>query len=225
MSVGRRVSAGAAGLLLSLAGIGWAGSAMGVVCVPETGTYRVDVQIELPPVTIRHELSRADLGLLAFHGPTNRVLGVTASNLRASSATHFRHRPIAGEGICLWVDHIDVTLRYEALDIYIASEYAANSCQYQAILGHENKHAAVARAHIDDYVQVIRSVLSSLTIPKPRSPKLVQSVTAGQAQIQKTVETLLEPVIERLRTNMAAAQQRVDSPAEYRRVEKQCAGW
>lgn len=225
MSVRRRFRAGATGLFLSLAGVGWAGPAPGAVCVPETGTYRVDVQIDLPPVTIRHELSRAQLGLLAFHGPTNRVLGVTASNLRASSSTHYRHRPIEGEGACLWVDHIDVTLRYEALDIYIASDYAANSCQYQAILGHENKHAAVARSHLDDYMQVIRSVLSSLTIPKPRSPKLVQSVTAGQAQIQKTVETLLEPVIERLRTNMAAAQQRVDSPAEYRRVEKQCAGW
>jgi len=225
MSVGRRARAGAAGLLLSLAGVGWAGPAAGAVCVPESGTYRVDVQIELPPVTIRHDLSRAQLGALTFHGASDRVLGVTASNLIASASTHYLHRPLQGEGACLWVDRIDVTLRYEALDIYIASDYAPGSCQYQAILGHENRHAAVARANIDDYVQAIRSVLTSLTIPKARAPKLVQSVTAGQAQVQKSVETLLEPVVARLRKTMAAAQERIDSPEEYRRVQKQCPKW
>jgi len=210
---------------VALAGVGWAGPAPGAVCPPETGRYRVDVEIELPPVNIRHDLSRAQLGELTIHGSSDRVLGVTASNLRASSSTHYRHRPLQGEGACLWVDRIDVTLRYEALDIYVASDYTPGSCQYQAILGHENKHAAVARAHIDDYVQPIRSVLSSLTIPKARSPKLVQSVPAAQAQVQKTIETLLEPVVARLRKTMAAAQQRVDSPEEYRRVKTQCPTW
>jgi hypothetical protein len=179
----------------------------------------------MPPVTVRHDLSRAQLGLLAFHGPTDRVLGVTASNLRATSATHYNHRPLEGEGTCFWVDHIDIELHYEALDIYIASNYDPGSCQYQAILIHENKHAAVARAYLDDYVEVIRSVLTSLAIPKARSPRLVGSVTAAQEQTQATVQSLLEPVIARLRKTMEAAQSRIDSAAEYRRVEKQCARW
>jgi hypothetical protein len=213
------------GLVLLLAGLAWAGPAPGAVCPPETGDYRVDVAIDTPPATLHHELSRAQLGVLAFHGPSNRVLGITAANLRAASSTHYRYRPMPNEGICIWVDHIDVTLRYEALDIYIASDYAPESCQYKAILNHENKHAAVARAHIDDYVQVIRSVLTSLAIPKSRDPRLVQSVTEAQAKIQMTVETLLDPVVARLRKTMVEAQQRIDSREEYRRVETQCPSW
>jgi len=206
-------------------GLGWAGPALAAVCPSESGTYRVDVQIEMPPVTVHHDHSRAQLGLLAFHGPTNRVLGVTASKLRADTATHYGNRPLEGEGVCFWVDHIEVTLRYEALDIYIASEYTRGSCQYQAILAHENKHAEVARSYLDDYVQTIRSVLASLSIPKPRDPRLVEHVTGAQLKTQATIENLLEPVIARLRQDMEEAQSRVDTRAEYRRVEKQCSKW
>ncbi len=214
-----------AGLVLALMGLGWAGPALGAVCPSESGSYRVDVLIEMPPVVTHHDRSRAQLGLLAFHGPTVRVLGVTASKLRAGTSTHYGNRPLEGEGTCFWVDHIEVMLRYEALDIYIASEYTRGSCQYQAILSHEKKHATVAQGYLDDYVQVIRSALASLAIPKPRDPRLVESVTEAQEKMQATIEKLLRPVITKLRKTMEEAQNRIDSRAEYRRVETQCPKW
>lgn len=225
MSLGRRVRALTAGLILSLTALAWTGPAAGAVCLPAAGDYRVDVRIEMPPVSVHHDLSRAQLGLLAFHGPSNRVLGVTASNLRAGTSTRYGHRPLEGEGTCFWVDRIEVTLRYQALDIYIASDYAPGSCQYQAILSHENKHAAVAQSQLDDYVQVIRSVLTSLAIPKPLEPRLVGSVSAAQEQTQATIQTLLQPVLSQLRKSMEKAQKQIDTAAEYRRVETQCPKW
>jgi len=214
-----------AGLALALVGVGWASPAPAAVCPSQTGSYRVDVPIELPPVEIHHDHSRAQLGLLAFHGPTSRVLGVTASKLRAGTATHYGHRPLEGEGVCFWVDRIEVMLRYEVLDIYIASEYTSGSCQYQAILTHEKRHAKVARTYLDDYVQTIRSALASLAIPKSRDPRLVENVTGAQQKTQATIESLLKPIIARLRKDMKEAQNRVDTPTEYRRVEKQCPKW
>ena len=214
-----------AGLALALVGLGWASPAPAAVCPSQTGSYRVDVPIELPSVEIHHDRSRAQLGLLAFHGPTSRVLGVTASKLRAGTATHYGHRPLEGEGVCFWVDRIEVMLRYEVLDIYIASEYTSGSCQYQAILTHEKRHAKVARTYLDDYVQTIRSALASLAIPKSRDPRLVENVTGAQQKTQATIESLLKPIIARLRKDMKEAQNRVDTPTEYRRVEKQCPKW
>ena len=225
MSVSHRLRTLIAGLALALMGVGWAGPARAAVCPSESGRYRVEVLIEMPPVTLHHDHSRAQLGLLAFHGPTNRVLGVTASKLRAGTSTHYGNRPVQGEGVCFWVDHIEVMLRYEALDIYIASDYPRASCQYQAILTHEKRHAEVARSYLDDYVQTIRSALASLAIPKPRDPRLVESVTAAQEKTQATIEKLLRPVIAKLRKTMEAAQNRIDSAASYRRVETQCPKW
>ena len=83
----------------------------------------------------------------------------------------------------------------------------------------------MARSYLDDYVQTIRSALTSLAIPKPRSPLLVDNVTGTQQKTQATIEKLLKPVIARLRQDMEAAQARIDTPAEYRRVEKQCPKW
>jgi len=225
MSVSHRLRALLAGLALALLGVGWAGPALAAVCPSENGRYRVEVQIEMPPVTLHHDHSRAQLGLLAFHGPTDRILGVTASKLRAGTSTHYGNRPVQGEGVCFWVDHIEVMLRYEALDIYIASDYTRASCQYRAILTHEKRHAEVARSYLDDYVQNIRSALASLAIPKPRDPRLVESVTAAQEKTQATIEKLLQPVIAKLRKDMEEAQNRIDSPAAYRRVETQCPKW
>lgn len=225
MVVTHRLRVLTAGVLLALAGLGSAGPAAGAVCPPATGSYRVDVVIDMPPVEIHHDHSRAQLGLLAFHGPTDRILGVTASNLRAGTSTHYAHRPLEGEGVCFWVDRIEVVLRYEVLDIYIASDYSRGSCQYQAILTHENRHAEVAQAYLDDYVQVIRSQLAALSIPKPRDPRLVQSLVDAQEKTQATIADLLEPVIARLRQDLEAAQAKIDTPAEYRRVEKQCPNW
>ena len=225
MAHSRRLRVLTAVFLLALAGLGWAGPVAAAVCPPATGSYRVEVVIEMPPVEIHHDYSRAQLGLLAFHGPSDRILGVTASNLRAGTSTQYGHRPLEGEGVCFWVDHIEVLLRYEALDIYIASEYKRASCQYQAILSHEKKHAEVARTYLDDYVQVIRSQLASLSIPKPRDPRLVDSVTEAEEKTQATIHKLLEPVIARLRKDMEEAQNKIDTRAEYRRVEKQCPKW
>jgi hypothetical protein len=225
MRVTRRFHALRTGAGIALIWLACAGPALAAVCPSESGRYRVVVPIEMPPVRIHHNYSRSQLGLIAFHGPTNRVLGVTASKLRAGTATYYGNRPLEGEGVCFWVDHVEVTLRYEALDIYIASEYSRGSCQYQAILTHEKRHADVARTHLDDYVQTIRSVLSSLAIPKPRDPRLVESVTEAQQKTQATIEKLLKPVVARLRQDMDAAQKRIDSRAEYRRVETQCPKW
>jgi hypothetical protein len=225
MQASPRLRALAAGFVMALLALGSAVPAAAAVCHSESSTYRVDVAIDLPPVRVHHDRSRAELGQLALHGPTNRVLGVTASRLRAGTSTYYGNRPLEGEGVCFWAEQIEVTLRYEALDIYIASDYSRGSCQYNAILSHEKRHAEVARGYLDDYVQTIRSALTSLAIPKPRSPLLVENVTGAQQKTQATIEKLLQPILARLRRDMEAAQGRIDTPAEYRRVEKQCPRW
>ena len=51
----------------------------------------------------------------------------------------------------------------------------------------------------------------------------MQSV--AEAKTQATIAELLEPIIARLRKDMEAAQKKICSRAECRRVEKQCPKW
>lgn len=210
---------------VALASGSWCNPVAGEVCHPQDGDYRVDVRIDIPPVTIRRDQSRADLGTMALHGPSYSVLGLTSSSLEAGTSTYYKHLPQDEGGSCFWVDRVEVLLRYESLDIYIASEYGPTSCPYQAILTHEEKHATVARTHLSGYVERVRSALSALSIPKPRAPLLVESVDRAQEKTQATIEALLKPVMRKLRETMREAQDEIDSREEYRRVQQQCARW
>ncbi len=202
-----------------------AGPASAEACPPQPGDYRIDVEIEIPQVNLRRDRSRADLGDMAIHGPNYSVLGLTSSSLEAGTSTYYMNLPLEEGGSCFWVERIKVLLRYETLDIFIASEYDPTSCPYKAILTHEEKHASVARSHLTGSVQQVRSALTALTIPKPRAPLLVESVERAQDQTQATIEKLLKPVMQRLRESMRRAQEEIDSPEEYRRVQRQCADW
>lgn len=203
----------------------WPGLARAGPCQAQPDAdYRVDVAIEIPPVGVHRHLSRNELGNMTPHGPSEQVLGMTASRLEAETSTYFGAHAADG-GVCLWVDRIHLALRYSALDIYVASEYASTSCPYKAILRHERRHEEVARRHLNGYIEQIRSALSSLAIPKARSPMFAASLEAGQTKVQAVLERLLEPIAEKIRGTMKEAQAKVDSRGEYQRVRRQCNNW
>ena len=203
----------------------WPGPAGAQACPPqEGGRLQMAVEIEVPPVRIRRDQSRAQLGEMSFHEPTDRVLGMMASRIEPNISWRVKARS-AENGVCFWIEEIKVVLRYSALDVYVASEYSPTSCPYKAILAHEEKHAEIARRHLDAFVQPIRSALSSYAIPKPDSPLAIESAAAGEAKIRNTLERLITPIFENLRTQVEEAQNRVDTPEEYRRVRRQCRDW
>ncbi len=202
-----------------------AGAAAADPCPAEPGAgYRIEATVEMPPPRLRHDLSRAELGELAFHGPSDRVLGLTASSVEILVSTEAFSRT-DGDGACVWLERIVATLRYDALDIFVAKEYPPTSCPYQAILAHERRHAKIARRHLQSFVQPVRSAFTALTIPRPESPLRAASAAAGEARIKDLLAGLLAPLRKRLAASMDRAQARVDTREEYRRVQSQCRNW
>ena len=202
-----------------------AGAAAAGPCPAEPGAgYRIEAAVEIPPPRLRHDLGRAELGELAFHGPSERVLGLTASSVEILVSTEAYSRTLGG-GACVWLERIVATLRYDALDIFVAREYPPTSCPYQAILAHERRHAEITRRHLQAFVQPVRSALSALAIPRPESPLRAASAAAGEARIRDLLAGLLAPLRKELAASMNQAQARVDSREEYRRVRSQCRNW
>ena len=194
-------------------------------CAPQDGYgYDVDVAIELPEVRLDRSLSRAQLGGMMIHGPNQRVLGVTASNLAVSRVARYLTYPVAG-GHCFWVGRVDITLRYENLDIHIAREYAPDSCAYRAILEHEKQHVDIARKNIRRYVSRIKSTLASLLIPKARKPKLIASMAAGEDEMERIFEQLMAPIHREIDAVLAREQGKIDTPQSYARVRRKCKNW
>lgn len=186
--------------------------------------YDVDVAIDLPEVRLDRRLSRAQLGDMMIHGPNQRILGLTASNLQVSRVASYLTYAAAG-GVCFWVGQVNVTLRYENLDIFIAREYAPDSCAYRAILEHEKQHVAIARKNIQRYVPRIKSTLASLLIPKARKPKWFDSAAAGEADMERIFDQLMAPIHREINVVLKREQGRIDTPQSYARVRRKCKNW
>lgn len=216
-----------AGCLLLLCGLSLAPArpAAADECrAPAGAGFRVDVEVDIPPVRMNRNLNRSQLTQMSFHGPEASVLGLTNTRFEMEAGGDYRHYPL-DDGFCFWVERIQVVLSYSNLDIYVASEYATHSCSYRAILAHEQEHAAIARKHIKGYEERIRGALSALSIPKASSPRRVASLEAADRDARRTILRLLHPIYVAMRNTMAKAQAVIDTPQSYRNVRKQCRNW
>lgn len=198
--------------------------AAAVVCQPQGDGIRVDVAVKVAPASLHHDLDRARLGELSFHGPRDGVLGLATARLRVTVDASYKSRQVA-DAHCIWISALDAKLHYTALDLYIAAEYAPASCPYKAILAHERKHVEIARRHLEGTVRELRSALAALSVPKASAPVLVERPAEARAEMEAMVSALLEPVLARARRTLAEAQNEADSAEEYRRILRQCSTW
>lgn len=186
--------------------------------------YRVNVRSETPPPRLNRSLSRVEIGLMATHGPTDNILGLHTTSANMEYAADYAVKPY-GDAYCFWVRGVDVLLRYETPDVYVAKEYRPGSCNYKAILAHEMEHVKVARDYLKRHVPRLRFALSSLLIPKPRSAILVDSPEEAKREVGALFQKLIHPVYEEFLRAMGEAQAKVDAPREYKKVRRRCKKW
>ena len=186
--------------------------------------FRVDVRLDVADVTLDRSKSRAELTEFSFHGPQALVLGLMQADLDLQTSATYKQTQ-AAEGICFWVELVEVVLRYKSMDVFVASEYSENSCAYHAIFRHEQNHVAVARNYLDRFAPRFRAALTSLLIPKPQSPKLVATEEESKSEVERLLQKLLRPVVEDLRRELVGAQADLDTPRSYELVRRQCKNW
>lgn len=186
--------------------------------------YRMDVKVEVPPVQVNRNLGRDQLTAMGPHGPNSQVLGLMNRELELSMEREYGYVAVEDQ-YCYWVNSVMLTLRYRTLEVYVASEYSPRSCAYQAILAHEQRHVKIAKKYVTRYAPRLRSVLTSLRIPKPGSAKLAPSMDRARADMDTVFTELLAPVFEELNAEHQKAQARADLPQEYARVRRRCKKW
>jgi hypothetical protein len=125
----------------------------------------------------------------------------------------------------VWTASAVVDLSYQQLDVNIASEYAPGSCQYEAVLDHENEHVEVAQRVMEPYAQLIQRALMSVEIPTARSPIAVNSPEHAHAKVEATFERILLPVRDQLVRTLEEQQAHVDTPDNYRWTAQRCSKW
>ena len=218
---------GAAGVLLAavvlLPVIGPASAE--VRCRPVAGKdYSIDVRVEIPPIRLDRTHSRAELSKMADRGHGAKHLGLMVSELEIRNLANYEAVQ-TGDQFCFWVDDVEVALIYTALDVYVAKEYRPPSCAYRVILEHEKKHVAVLREHAERYTPDVRKALTSLLIPDPDHPALVESTEAAEQEIEALFQELLTPIFDKMQVSIDQAQAALDTQRAYRKVYDRCNDW
>ncbi len=183
--------------------------------------YDIDLNIETPTARVRHDRGIAELGRMRLHGSRVRVLGLASIELDFGWRVGFEWRP-EGDAFCFWVRRTELTVRHLSPEIYVAREYPRDSCSYRAILAHEQRHIRTSNDLINRYVPRLRWVLTSLRIPTGRRPARVDSLEQAKSEVQALMEDLAEPLFDEMAKALRAAQAKLDSPASYARLLRQC---
>lgn len=141
--------------------------AASAACPPYTRAIDVNFRTETPTPAYNNNLNITGIrnlirsrGTMAA-GPHVEALGVTfvTPAFGLSAQTQFESR---GEGYCVYLTRIDANFGFQSLDVYVASEYPPGSCEYNAILDHENQHVAINLRNLKYTAPRVRAELERL---------------------------------------------------------------
>ena len=123
---------------------------------------------------------------------------------------------------CAHIDHVDVTIGYQDVTVYIADEIPRPGCGFDEIMGHEQKHIAVNRDILAEYAPLIQSRIKAY-VQQNGTFREAQPDAAIQ-HLHDQLQAILNHVAEQMVNDNSHRQQLVDSPQEYRRVSMSCSG-
>ena len=126
----------------------------------------------------------------------------------------------------MWVENLRVEFTYDTLNVYVTSAYPEGSCEYQAILDHENQHVAVHRRMYGQYQGIFKDALrQGKGIPLASNPIVVESIPEGKKEISDRISAVLDPVFNQFRDALQAEQDQLDTPGNYAALRGQCQNW
>ena len=130
-----------------------------------------------------------------------------------------------GDNSCIWVD--DIVLSFDLpVDVYIASEYVPDSCQYNAVLNHEKKHLQSFRDVQKAFAAAIEAeIKAAMWIPSTANPLSIPAgeVISSRTAIKERIRQLLLAGYPSYVDRLVEAETSIDTPAEINRLEAEIA--
>ncbi|ATQ76174.1 hypothetical protein CR152_17765 [Massilia violaceinigra] len=165
---------------------------------------------------------------VSFHGLTAMkpgaagtfVLGLTRTESRStiSLKAPMLIDPVTGYE-CV-APRITVSLLYSPVVVYVGREFRPGSCAYQEILAHEMRHLKTYLDHLPKVEVTVRAALARRFTDKPLYAPRGQAM----ALLQQELNTGWAPYIQKEMAKVDPLQAAIDTPQEYARLSKVCAG-
>jgi len=162
-------------------------------------------------------------GLSALKGnrtPGSYVLGLTRTESRVTIGVRGRMLTDPATGYECVAPRLDVRLHYPPIVVYVGREFKPGSCAYKEILAHEMRHRDIYLEFLPRAEKVVSDALARRFEGKPLY------APGGQVRnlLQREIDTGWMPFIKREMGKVEVLQAAIDTPQEYARLGKVCAG-
>lgn len=179
-------------------------------------------------MTSKHDGYRVD-NTYSFHGlsalkgdraPGSYVLGLTRTESRVAIGIQGRMLADPASGYECVAPRLEVKLHYLPIVVYVGREFVPGTCAYREILAHELRHRDIYLGFLPGAEKAVSAALERRFAGKPLyAPR-------GQARdlLQREINTGWMPFIKREMAKVERLQASIDTPQEYARLGKVCAG-
>lgn len=162
-------------------------------------------------------------GLSAMKGdraPGSHVLGLTRTESRVAVGVEGRMLSDPASGYECVAPRLEVKLTYLPIVVYVGREFAPGTCAYREILAHELRHRDTYLASLPRAEKVVSAALARRFQGKPLY------APAGQVRnlLQREIDFTWLPFIKNEMLKVERLQAAIDTPQEYARLGKVCAG-
>lgn len=177
-----------------------------------------------------HDLSTSQIERISqssTDGERYHVYGLTQADF--GSGTHYQvnwSKKWFKEEYEMWIDGLRVDFSYNTVNVFVTNAYPEGSCEYQATLDHENQHVEIHKRMFAQYQKILRETLDkSQTLPLAGRPIVVPSIEEGKKRVGDMLSAVLDPVMDRFKTDLATEQGKIDTPDSYNELRQRCQHW
>lgn len=183
------------------------------------------LKYEIEPVEYIRTLSAKQLSI--FHSPfsQNTVLGLAGGQVGTRFEASFKIKEVSKNKYCLNLKKIEAVL-FAKPQVHIAKNFKRGTCEYNAVLKHENKHIKVLKRAHREYLPHYRKHLRVTSKKVPVLPPMsLKEATQKKHVLMAQIKVDLNVYQNRIMQDVAERQKKVDTAEEYQRVNDRCKRW
>lgn len=123
---------------------------------------------------------------------------------------------------CFHVEKVDITFGYKDVTVYVAKEIPEQSCGFNEILAHEQKHVAVQQKIFDDYIPLLQQKVK--TYLAENGTRQSSDYADASNWLYNNLQSLIADIMKDVFTENTRLQRDIDTLQEYERVSRSCNG-
>ncbi|WP_025897785.1 hypothetical protein [Sneathiella glossodoripedis] len=124
---------------------------------------------------------------------------------------------------CISLRQVAVSFGRKKSEIFVAKEYRPGTCQFRAILRHEQEHMDINARIQKKYEKKIQQFLISKA--KSIQPYFTTSPTRAPEELAGRFGEEIKRLISQFNEERQRENNKIDTPKSYQKVRAQCAGW